>query len=186
MAQQKPILSEVRMPRTCTICRHAQREEIDQALLAAEPFRNIAKRYGTSPTALFRHRQKDLPTALLKARQVAEVVSAETLLDRLKSLNEETAAILREARAAGSRDNELALKAIARVERQLEFEARLLGELSSTTNIGVGVSIGMNDPARRLAELQAGRERARRATLRLTEAREGVALQHVAETLRAE
>jgi hypothetical protein len=98
------------MPQVCTICRHQKRHEIDQALLAGQPFRNIAERFGTSSTALFRHKQKDLPAARLKAKQVAEVVSADTLLDRLKNLNRETAEILRDARAEGSQDNELARK----------------------------------------------------------------------------
>jgi len=124
------------MPQVCTICRHASRDEIDQALIAGESFRNIAKRYGTSATALFRHRSRDLPTALVKAKDASETVRADTLLERLKALNTETLTILREARATGTRDNELALKAIARAERQLELEARLLGELAAGEGSG--------------------------------------------------
>jgi hypothetical protein len=41
-------------------------------------------------------------------------------------LNRETAAILGEARTAGPKNNDLALKAIAREEKQLDFERRLL------------------------------------------------------------
>jgi predicted Zn-ribbon and HTH transcriptional regulator len=134
------------MPQVCTICRHASRDEIDQALIAGESFRNIAKRYGTSATALFRHRSRDLPTALVKAKDASETVRADTLLERLKTLNTETLTIFREARAAGTRDNELALKAIARVERQLEFEARLLGELDESAKIAVGVSVTSREP----------------------------------------
>jgi hypothetical protein len=124
------------MPQVCTICRHASRDEIDQALIAGESFRNIAKRYGTSATALFRHRSRDLPTALVKAKDASETVRADTLLERLRALNTETLAILREARKAGTRNNELALKAIARAERQLELEARLLGELAAGEGLG--------------------------------------------------
>ena len=81
------------MPRTCTICRHPQKAEIDEALLAGTPFRNIAKRYGTSSAALVRHKSKDLPAALVKAKQVSEEVSAESLYDRLHAINRETAMI---------------------------------------------------------------------------------------------
>ena len=78
------------------------------------------------------------------------MVRGETLLNRLKALNHETAEILREARAAGSRDNGIAVKAIARVERQLEFEARLLGELSDSAKVAVGVSIAVPETEKRL------------------------------------
>jgi len=74
---------------------------------------------------------------LVKAAAVSEAVEAGTLLDRLKALNHETAEILREVRADATKDNELALKAIARVEKQLELEGRLLGEL----NEGAAVNI---------------------------------------------
>jgi len=114
------------VPRTCTICTHPRRDAIDLALLAGESFRNIAERFGTSATALHRHKDH-LPGQLAKAHEAAEVVKADTLLDRLKELNTETRAILKETRAGGNHD--LALKAIARVEKQLELEAKLLGEL---------------------------------------------------------
>jgi transposase-like protein len=114
------------MPRTCTICNHPRRDAIDLALLAGESFRNIAQRFGTSATALHRHKDH-LPGQLAKAHEAAEVVKADTLLDRLKELNSETRAILKETREGGNHD--LALKAIARVEKQLELEAKLLGEL---------------------------------------------------------
>lgn len=118
------------MPRVCTICTHDQRGEIDAALLAGESYRSIAKRSETSESAVYRHREhvsERLAPHLAKAHEAAEVVKADTLLDRLKELNSDTREILRETREAGN--NDLALKAIARVEKQLELEAKLLGEL---------------------------------------------------------
>lgn len=114
------------MPRTCTICTHPQRDAIDLALLAGESYRHIAARFDTSTASLQRHKDH-LPGQLAKAHEAAEVVKADTLLDRLKELNAETRAILKETREGGNHD--LALKAIARVEKQLELEAKLLGEL---------------------------------------------------------
>ena len=46
------------MPRTCTICRHADRRAIDEALGTPEPYRAIARRFSTSPSAIFRHWKK--------------------------------------------------------------------------------------------------------------------------------
>jgi hypothetical protein len=68
------------MPRTCTVCRHNQREAIEQALLAGEPLRNIAKRYGTSATALHRHRHDHLPAALTRANERATEKAEDQLL----------------------------------------------------------------------------------------------------------
>ena len=129
------------MPQTCTICRHKDREAIDQEILAGDPLRNIAEQFGISLTALHRHKQSDIPAALTQAKQAAEETQAETLFDRLRELNRETAAILREARALATRDNDLALKAIARAEKQLELEARLLGELNEEKKIAFGIAV---------------------------------------------
>ena len=127
------------MPRTCTICNHESREAIDEKLLSGEAYRSIAKHYAISPAALFRHKDH-LPAAMVKAVDAAETVQAGNLLDRLRDLNRETAAILREARTKGEENNELALKAIARVEKQLELEGRLLGELSEHAVLNVVIS----------------------------------------------
>lgn len=77
---------------------------------------------------------------MVKAVEAAEVVQAGNLLDRLRDLNRETAAILRECRTVDPVDNELALKAIARVEKQIELEGRLLGELNEGATLNVVVS----------------------------------------------
>ncbi len=127
------------MPRTCTVCTHSERAEIDQALLAGEPFRNIAKRYGTSPPALFRHRKADIPATLAKAKEAAEEATADSLFDRLKGLAAEAKAILEEARA--SNHHSVALQAIGRAEKLLELEARLLGELNDATRVSVGIRV---------------------------------------------
>jgi hypothetical protein len=80
-----------KMSQICTICRHEKCHEINQALLAGEPFRNVAKRYRTSTMALFRHKRADLPGTLVKAKHAAEEIQAESLFDRLREINRETA-----------------------------------------------------------------------------------------------
>jgi len=65
------------MPRTCTICRNERRNEIDAALLAGEPLRNIAKHSGTSIGALFRHKRGHLPANVPAAGLVTSTVAAE-------------------------------------------------------------------------------------------------------------
>jgi len=46
------------MPRSCTVCSHSERSAIDEALFRnTASFRNVAKRYGVTTSALFRHKQ---------------------------------------------------------------------------------------------------------------------------------
>jgi hypothetical protein len=138
---------------TCTICRSEKRNEIDEALLRGEPLRTLAKRTAVGSASLLRHKKAHIPATLAKAKGAAELVQAgvlmaqvsaqesgdaaraDTLLDRLRALNQETAAILRAAREA--EDNELALKAIARVEKQIELEGKILGQLGEATRVSL-------------------------------------------------
>ena len=131
------------MPRTCTVCTHADKSEIDRALLDGQPLRDIAGRFGTSRSALLRHKQTDIPATLAKAKQAEEEVQAETLFERLRAINRETAEILREARESSSPS--IALAAINRVERQLELEARLLGQMNDATKVAVGINVNPVD-----------------------------------------
>ena len=48
------------MPRACSICTHPDREAIDAALTGRDAFRNLAPRFGTSVTALHRHKHAHL------------------------------------------------------------------------------------------------------------------------------
>ena len=156
------------MPQVCTICRHDKRQEIDEALLSGQAYRTIANRFAASPTAVFRHGKDHLPKALVKAKATAEDVQADTLFGRLRSLNRDTADILREARE--SQNHGIALQAIGRSEKQLELEARLLGELDTQTKVSLGINIGdrqgaflkllgsmtLEDTEQLIAELQKG------------------------------
>jgi hypothetical protein len=125
------------MSRTCTVCANPNHEQMNLALVSREPMRTIAARYAVTASALQRHKTAHLPVVLAKAAAVADAVEGTNLLDRLKALNRETAAVLREARTDGSKDNGLALKAIARAEKQIELEGRLLGELKEGSTVNV-------------------------------------------------
>jgi hypothetical protein len=126
------------MPRTCSICNHPEKEAINMALIDNQAFRYVSKRFGVSAAALHRHKSEHLPAAMVKAREAAESTQADSLLDRLVDLNRTTMAILSEARQGN--DNELALKAIQRAEKQLELQARLLGELNEAPTVNLLVA----------------------------------------------
>lgn len=116
------------MSRECSLCGRPDRPEIDRALVSGEKSnRRIAAQCDVSETAVRRHRSH-IPATLAKARDAAEVVRADDLLGRLLELNRETMAILRDARGKDG-NPDIALRAIARAEKQLELQAKLLGEL---------------------------------------------------------
>ena len=69
------------MPRTCTLCKHPQRDELDRALLAGDSFRHIAAQFDTSTGALQRHKADHLPQTLVKAHDALEVARADAPLD---------------------------------------------------------------------------------------------------------
>lgn len=58
------------MMRTCSICTHEERDAIEKALLAGDSLRRIAERFGTSSTALHRHKQH-IETAKTEPSQLA-------------------------------------------------------------------------------------------------------------------
>ena len=124
------------MANRCSICNHPQIEGINQAVVAGVPFRKIVEQYGTcSIGALHRHKSH-LPVKLVKAQEAKEVAQADSLLARLFEINKETIAILHEARES-PRGQGVALLAIARVEKQIELQAKLLGELKDGPQVSV-------------------------------------------------
>jgi hypothetical protein len=121
------------MPRTCTVCSHEDRAGIDSALLAGDTLRNIAKRTGTSPTTLHRHKEEHISTLLLKAQEVEEMARADNLLDQVKAVQARTLSILDRADNAG--DLKTALAAIRETRGNLELLAKLTGDLDERTQI---------------------------------------------------
>jgi hypothetical protein len=131
-------MSTPRTGRQCTVCVHDERAAIDRALVEGTPTRSVADQYGLSKTAVHRHQERHLPAHMVQAREAAETVAADSLLERLRELNRETQDVLRAARK--EKDHELRLKAIARAEKQLELEARLLGELKDGATVNILVN----------------------------------------------
>ncbi len=127
------------MPRTCTVCSDSKRDEIDRALVAGEPFRHIAARFDTSTGALQRHKNEHLPATMVKAQEQADVRHAIDVVAQLKAINGASLAILKEAR--DDKNGDLALKAVDRIQRQLELQSKLLGELNEGTTVNLVVSL---------------------------------------------
>ena len=64
------------MPRTCTICHHSQRAEIEAALVENQSLRDIAGQFRTGKSAVARHRDGCVAETLSKAADVKETLIA--------------------------------------------------------------------------------------------------------------
>ncbi len=124
------------MPRRCTVCKHPEREAIDQALAASgDPYRTISDRYGVSKTALLRHHGTHLPEELVKAQEAEEVARADRLLGEIIGLKGRALGILDKAEAA--REYRPAVAAIREARGCIELLAKLAGELQETTSVNI-------------------------------------------------
>jgi hypothetical protein len=122
------------MPRTCTICIHALRSEIEGALVTGTAFRNIAERFGTSSTALFRHKQH-LGDTLAKAKEAVEASHGDNLLEKVWELETHARRI---AKAAEDTDDlRTALMGVRELTRIVELLAKLKGDLDGGITVNV-------------------------------------------------
>ena len=126
------------MPRSCTICAHCDRDEIDRALLADEPFRHIASHTGTSTAALQRHKAEHLPAAMVQAKDAEDAAHADDLLGQLRSLQARTLGLLDKAEQAGRLGT--AVMAIKEARGNLELLAKLLGQLDERPQVNLLIS----------------------------------------------
>ena len=62
------------MPKTCSICQHPERQDIEASLRAGTSYRDTARRYNLSKDSLSRHRAKHMPrhteTGLVAAKEI--------------------------------------------------------------------------------------------------------------------
>ncbi len=135
------------MPRTCTVCLHSERDEIDELVLSGETLRKIAERFSLSVTSLFRHKTHVSET-LRKSQEAAEVARAESLTEQLKRLCQDARRIQEKAEA--EKDYRAALTAIRELTRLVEFAAKLSGEMAGQqvnvqTNV-ISTSEGLSIP----------------------------------------
>ena len=133
------------MPRVCTICTHPEHEAINQALVGTASIRDIAAVYRVSQDALSRHKADHLPLTVAKAEATRQVEQARGVVDagldvvaQLRAINGVTLNVLKEARER--HDGELALKAVDRVQRQIELQAKLLGDLDERPHVNILVA----------------------------------------------
>ncbi len=114
------------MPRTCTVCRHPKREDVDRALLRGESLRHLEKRVGIPRTSLWRHKRHST-AALARAGEAIEIAHAGQLAEELTALIGDAHRLKKQAER--NSDTVTALKAIHELCRLVELAAKVSGEL---------------------------------------------------------
>ncbi len=126
------------MPRTCTICRHDARADIDKALVVRTPFRDIARQHGVSKDALLRHHDDHLPASLVRAERAREAAQADELLAQVCDLRDRAERIL----DATEKDENwpAATGAIREMRACLELLGKLAGQLQDAPTVNIILS----------------------------------------------
>lgn len=125
------------MPRPCTVCTHDEREAIDRALAAGEPFRRIAAQHsGTSEASLRRHKAQHLAPAVTTPEP--SVGSGDGILVRLAlNMHQEALRVL-DRTSSG----QLSTDERAELRRILTLQGDLLGQLVRGSASNAAVSGG--------------------------------------------
>ena len=123
------------MARSCTICCHDRRADIDRALVVRQPFRAIARQHGVSKDALIRHHDDHLPASLVRAQRAREAAQADELLAQVLDLRDRAETILD---AAEEDENwPAATGAIREMRACLELLGKLAGQLQDAPTINI-------------------------------------------------
>jgi len=123
------------MPRTCTICNHPERASIEQAIVAGTSYRHIASQWNVGYKSVDRHAAGHVSATIKQAQEAKDEAQALDVVKQLKVINNVSMNILKGARDA--KENSLALSAIDRIVKQLELQAKLLGDLDDRPVINV-------------------------------------------------
>ncbi len=131
------------MGRKCTVCSLPNRDEIDNLLAShALSFRAISRQYELSKDAVRRHvrglgaeEESHIAKRLRQAYDDEEFRHALDLVRQFKAINAAALAILREARQ--QQRPTTALQAIDWVQRQLELQLKVAGDLDERPQINI-------------------------------------------------
>ena len=74
------------MTRTCTVCLHPLRLEIDQELLKGQSLRDVGRKYTLTKDALRRHKNSHVSAALAKSYEANVVLSVDGIMRQMSDL----------------------------------------------------------------------------------------------------
>ena len=123
------------LPRTCTVCHHPERPAIDLAIVRGEPLRGLGASSGLTASALFRHRSRHLPVALLTSAHAAEIARADDLVEAVRTLGQHAVDVLATAESTG--DLRTALAGIREARGCISLLARLLAQRDAAPTVAL-------------------------------------------------
>jgi hypothetical protein len=126
------------MPRTCTICTHERRDEIEDAFIAGTAKRRIATHYGVGEKSVRRHMREHLPELLALARDAERAARADTLLDRIEALQRRIEEFL--SRVEHTDNYSATLGAFREMRSNLELIGEVTKELDRAGTINLELS----------------------------------------------
>lgn len=95
-------------------------------MIAQTPYRIIANRFAIGQGSLQRHVTEHIASSVKQSQEAQEEARGLDVVKQLKDINDITRKILN--KALKSKDNDVALRAIDRITKQLELQAKLLGD----------------------------------------------------------
>ncbi len=126
------------MPRSCSVCTHPDRRQIDGAIVEGVSHRDVARQFGLGRNAIDNHAERHLPATLTRSAEVAEVIHADDLLTEVRARERRADDLGRQAERAG--DLRTALQALREWRGLAEFRAKVAGELDERAVINVMMS----------------------------------------------
>ncbi len=116
---------------------HPRRGQIDRQLVTRVSYRELTGRFGVSKTALGRHLNNCIAPKVRHLQEKSDERYALDVIDQLKRINKDAVAILDAHR---DEEPETALRAIAEIRKQIELQAKLLGDLDERPVVNVLLS----------------------------------------------
>jgi len=126
------------VPRACQTCQHADVAAIDRELVAGKSLRDLSALFRVSEDSLARHRDAHISPVVVRAQEAEDITRGLDVVKQLKAINGVTMQILHEARQQKNPD--VALKAVDRVQKQIELQAKLLGDLDERPVVNIVVT----------------------------------------------
>lgn len=118
------------MPRSCNVCSHERRDDIDKSLVEGVSLSSIWEAYGITEDSLARHRDNHLSATLVQAYEAREIARGEDLLTQMKDLQAITLRTLKAAEEAG--EYKTVLSAVREARNNLAYLSQLAAQLERT------------------------------------------------------
>lgn len=127
------------MARTCTVCAHEKRAQIEAAIVARQPNRRIAAQFGLSATSIRRHTSEHISETIQHVQEAKEELHALNVTSEMAWLNQQAHLIYKEVKDAKKPDYHIALSTLAEIRKQTELWAKLQGDLDERARVNIAI-----------------------------------------------